>query len=384
MTWCAVKRKGWLLYFLRSARMSSSIKYFKHLGVEVNLIISIGFMVLGLVSCGEKSVISNKIKVQTTAEAYGDGNHSIWPLVLPLADQEKSRFDSPIQKLDFIAGGFAKMFMNLGAGMGMGKIQLTMNQPMPEIPVDYIKGLKIKRLFLYIEPTKGNRTKTWVRRSFWGEGDVNFNFLEKMVVRISPGHIEKVESWYPDFTHKMLKNREFSPLERLFDESDRIYDNQIDLNKRSELVVLKYDRDNRSRYLKNDLHGITYVVNAKQPGRAKKYLSSHPKFRGYFKQIQLLNNSLVVELNKDPIVEEGFASILSDNADELESLGVSIIEKCNETTCLDLEVPDVDLLPLIIQQNGLTVNAFINATKAPESFELKGFVEFEVRVKLSF
>jgi hypothetical protein len=53
-------------------------------------------------------------------------------------------------------------------------------------------------------------------------------------------------------------------------------------------------------------------------------------------------------------------------------------------TCLDMEVPDVDILPMIARGNALKIDAYINANKAPESFQLKGFVEFEIKLKLTF
>ena len=61
-----------------------------------------------------------------------------------------------------------------------------------------------------------------------------------------------------------------------------------------------------------------------------------------------------------------------------------MIEECSEQTCLDVKVPDVDLLPLIVKGNALKIDAYINANKAPDSFQLEGFMEFEVKLKLTF
>jgi hypothetical protein len=98
----------------------------------------------------------------------------------------------------------------------------------------------------------------------------------------------------------------------------------------------------------------------------------------------MLNETLVVELKKDPVIEEAFQVILGEEADIVEKYKIDQIEKCEENTCLDLEVPDNDLLPLIVQGNALKVDAYLNASKAPDSFQLEGFMEFEVKLKLSF
>lgn len=335
-------------------------------------------------ACGQKSVIKSDVKSQTMAEAYGDGEHVIRPLFMPLSDQAIESFDSPVEKVDFIAGGFARMFMDLGTSMGMGRTQLTLVQPVPEIPTDVIKGAKIKRLFFYIEPTKGeNRFVSWYRRLVHGQGNVTFSFLDKMAMRISTANLDKVDSWIPKFDYQPLKKKDFSPLQALFEDSD-IYDETVDFKNENSIIALKYDNSHRERYLKNNKNGITYIVRTKQPAKTKKYMLKHPQFRKYFKNIHMLNETLVVELRKDPVVEEGFRVILSSNAALMDQFKIDLIEECSMDTCLDLEVPDVDLLPLIVKGNALKIDAYMNAKKAPDSFQLKGFVEFEVKLKLTF
>lgn len=347
----------------------------------MNKLIVFSVLLAFLASCGQKSVIKNDVESQTTAEAYGDGQHVIRPLFMPLSDQAISAFDSPVERVDFIAGGFARMFMDLGAAMGMGRSQLTLVQPVPEIPTDIIKGAKIKRLFFYIEPKKGeNRITTFWRKVIRGQGDVTFRFLDKMALQISTTNQEKFDSWYPKFDYKSLKKRDFTELQREFEEGDR----PIDLRKEDSIVVLKYDGSDPKRYLKNNKNGTMYVLRAKEPAKTKKYLTKHPRFRNYFKNIHMLNETLIIELKKDPVVEEGFRVILSENAALMDQFKIDLIEECTMETCLDLEVTDIDLLPLIIRGNALKIDAYMNANFAPDSFQLKGFVEFEVKLKLTF
>jgi hypothetical protein len=335
-------------------------------------------------SCGQKSIIKAQVESRTTAEAYGDGEFVVRPLFMPLSDQAISAFDSPVEKIDFIAGGFARMFMNLGASMGMGRAKLTLTQPVPEIPTDVIKGAKIKRLFLYIQPKKGKeRESNFFRRFIFGQGDVNFNFLDKLAIKLTSTREEKFESWYPTFEYSGLRKREFTPLQALF-EDENLYDESVNLHKENSMVILKYDRENKGKYLKNNKTGLMYILHTKKPAQSKKFLLKHPKLNNYFKQIHMLNETLVVELKKDPVIEEAFHMILGEEADVVEKFKIDQIEKCEENTCLDLEVPENDLLPLIAQGNALKVDAYLNASKAPDSFQLEGFMEFEVKLKLSF
>ena len=343
----------------------------------------LAFIIL-ISGCGQKSIIKNDVKSQTTAEAYGDGEFVIRPLILPLSDQAISTFDSPVEKVDFVAGGFARMFMNLGAAMGMGRAQLTLTQPVPEIPTEVIKSAKIKRLFFYIEPKEGSsRWSTWMRKFFRGQGDITFDFLDKMAMKISSSNLESVESWYPQFDYNSLKKKDFTQLEKIFDE-ERLFSESLDSRTTKSLVVLKYDQENKHKYLKNNKYGFIYIIHTKSPAQTKKYLLKHPQFTGHFKQIHMLNETLIVELKKDPVIEEGFRVILSENAPLMDHFKIDLIEECSENTCLDLEVPNVNLLPLISKGNALKIDAYINASKAPDSFQLKGFVEFEIKLKLTF
>ena len=73
--------------------------------------------------------------------------------------------------------------------------------------------------------------------------------------------------------------------------------------------------------------------------------------------------------------------MLSEEAEELENLKVTYIDTCTPRSCLELKVPDINLVPIANKGNGLKLDAVIHAGKVPESFKLKGFVEFEVKVK---
>lgn len=340
-------------------------------------------LLLTFVGCGQKSTIKSHVKSETMAETYGDGEHVIRSLFLPLSDSRMT-YNSPVEKVDFIAGGLARMVLDLGAGMGIGRIKLNMVQPIPEIPTDVIKGVKVKRMFIYLEPKEGQkRWKTILNKVLFGQGDVTFGFLKQLAVKMSSVHLDKFESWIPKFSDpEKLGRKEFTPLQAQFEEEGEVYD--PDLGNEKSMIILKYDQAHRDRYLRTNKHGKMYIIQARQPAQTKKYLLKHPQFRNYFKNIHMLNDTLVVELKEDPIVEEGFRLVFADDAKSMDRFKIKNIEPCTEETCLDLQVPDVDLMPILIHENGIRFDAYINSKRAPESFQLKGFAEFEVKMKLTF
>ena len=89
-------------------------------------------------------------------------------------------------------------------------------------------------------------------------------------------------------------------------------------------------------------------------------------------------------MKKDFILEEHFKSIISEEADYLDKLGVEFIEACRPDTCFDFKISELNLIPILTKGNAITIDAFIEAGKVPESFQLKGFIEADLRLKLTF
>lgn len=330
--------------------------------------------------CGKKSVIKNAVEAQTTAEAYGDGEHTVLPLVLPLSDQVIPNFDSTLGKIGFVAGGFAKMFMNLGASLGMGKMQLSLIQQIPELPDEYFKSTAIKRVFFYIEPTEGtSRWKNWYQRWILGRSNVEFKFIDKIAVKLSPHHVENTDSWMPIFDVKSVGKREFSPFERLFEDREKL--EKVDPERAKELVLLLYEKGDEK--MKNDIRYV-FIIDTDTPVQTRRFLENYPELRDRFKRINVLNKSLLVEIENDRVLEETFKTILSENKEELEDLGVTYIDQCTSSTCLDLNVPNLNIVPMLLKDNAIKLDAFIDAREMPDSFQLKGLIEFELKLKLTF
>lgn len=325
-------------------------------------------LILTFVGCGKKSEIKNAVKAEKLPETY--------KLVIPLSDQEITRFDTPTPSIGFLADGLASILMTLGTKIGMGKAELNLTQAVPELPVEYLESLKIKRVFFYIEPTDGARFPSLSDKVFHGKANVDFNFVDKLGVVLESEKIEK-----PDIT------KPFTEIKTLIKES-KIYQNLFEVqNTKSfslpphdEVVLIKYEKEGKNQFIRNNKFGKIFIINSKRPAKTRFYLQDHPKLQGYFKRIHTLHTSVLVELEKDPDIEDNFMQIIHESKNDLNKLGAVEPEECTSEICLDLKVSDNNLLPIILKENAIKLNTFIEAGKVPPSFQLKGFVEFEIKI----
>lgn len=388
---------------------------FKALGSSVTKSLLFIFMMLGFIACGgriglpeQKSSIKDYQLPERTAEAYGDGRYVIANIPLAITTDALDVPNFRLGGIEYIAGGIAKMFMNIGASLGLGKNHLTFWQPLPEIPTEYIKSAKLTRVFFYIEPADGGVRRTnWFKKIFRGQGDVNFNFINKLAFKISP---EYKEFQYfkliftctvgvtPEATKKEQEEEncqmptpgtaeDKSAFNTIF-RNKKLYDVDVDLSTAKDYVLLKYDGDRNGKFARTDDTGTIYLISTRFPADTLKYFNKRTKLggklNGIVKHAQKLDNMVVVELERGSVVEENFKLILTEEADTLEEMGVKNLDACTTETCLDIRVPDIDILPMLIRENTIRLDAFIDAGKVPEAFQLKGFINFEVKVDIPF
>lgn len=337
-----------------------------------------------LLGCGRESTIKNAVKATSTASAYGDGEYTIVPLVVPLGDKELGEFNSSVSKIGFIAGGFAKMFMNIGASLGAGKMRLSLTQKLPEIPDEYLKSIRIKRVFFYIEPTKDSLRKVpWYERFFTGRSDVNFQFVDRLGVRIATREIENDKNWEPIFETVLLDKIEFAPLEKILEQKSlNLTSESTDYGK--ELSILRYDNENPSKHLYTENLPRMFIINSSNPAKVRKFLNQKEEFKNLIKSSHIMNDSLFVEIKNIKNYENQFEDLLVKHHISLKENGFNFLELCQMETCLDFKVTDLNLMELLEDSRGLQLDAYIDAYKYPDSFKLKGFVEFELKLKLSF
>ena len=348
-------------------RSSQTFKRFAIIGEEYVILRGYGMrkvdflfsLMLFASSCGQKSVI----KTHVEARALGDGEHITFSIVVPLSEKSISSFKSPVADMNPLARGFVGSIMNLGASMGAGKQRLTLIQPIPEIPESF-GSVKIKRIFFYIEPEKKKE---------------NFDFLRKLALKVSSTTIERDNpSWEPIVDTDSMDDDELSFFWSQFPSQRNRRAREWE-EKTNGLMLIKYDQESKEKSLKGDEVGKIQIIQTRTPNATRKYLENN--FSNYLTRIHTLSKSILVELKNDPIAAELFKTRFSADSQKLSDLGIGEINLCDPSVCLDMQLPDEDLIPILKTGNALKIDTYIDPKKAPKSFQLKGFLEFELKVK---
>lgn len=331
--------------------------------------------------CGQRSEISDAVEAERLADAYGDGRHVVRDLAFPLSDSSLA-FKTPLPGVGPIAGGILKFVGDLFAkNTDLGKMQMSYTQPIPEIPTDILNSVRLKRFFFYMKPEDGKKRKrNWFSRTVMGRDHVNFDFLDKLAVRMTSVKLDDPDEYIPTLISQDYKAKEVESLMKIFDRDYRFQNEVIDTERAKEIVLLKYHGKKKEQYTSLQNYGQMHIMETTKPAETKHFLMDQVRMKGLYKRILILGDSLLVELVKEPIADELFKEVLADLSNEMDRLEVSYIDTCTPSSCLELNVPDVNLVPIATKGNALKLEAIIHAGKVPESFNLKGFVEFEIKL----
>jgi hypothetical protein len=267
------------------------------------------------------------------------------------------------------------------------------HQQTPDFP-EMFKEVRIKRIFFYIEPkANGDRRSNWFARLFSGKGDVDFDFIKKLVIRLKP-EVPDMKKVCP-----VQDQGEFEPLFPCKDptltteKTDRYLEyfkmappeSEPNLSELDEFVILKYNGNKREKHIMNDERGIMYMIRTSRPGETRHFFDNRSGYEKAVKNMRTLDNVILIELKKGPAFKEMFENYLSKDAEYIDSnLGVEQIEECNPSICLDVKVEEANLVPFLKKFNANRIDAFIDAGKVPETFQLKGFLDFEIAADIPF
>ena len=312
-------------------------------------------------ACGKKDTI----KTHVQAEMLGDGQGVQQSLILPLSDQTVASYDGSLKGVPPIFKGLVGTVMNLGASLGAGKQRLTIIQPVPEIP-SKISEIKIKRIFFLIESPENK--------------EVDFDFLRSLAVKVSPARLErKIDTWEPIIESGSIEEKDKTVWTEVKDwavakiKKDTLA--KWDTNS-SGLMLLKYQNKDKENSVVQDT-GKMYVVDTNDPHWTKQYFEN--QYSDVIKRTVILNQTLLVEVNSNAIDLAIFKDRLRSDPTQFNRVHKQA-QVC-EGNCLDLQVLDYNLISLLQHGNALRIDAYIDPKKAPKSFQLKGFVEFDVKLK---
>jgi hypothetical protein len=334
-----------------------------------------------LSSCGQKSTVKSDV------EANGLKEPISLKIVVPLTEETIATFDSPVENTFPLLRGLVKSVFDLGASLGAGKVKLSLLQPLPEIPSKYIKDIRIKRVFFYMEPKKVEKVpRTVVGKVFndiWKfikrDREMSFDFLDRLAVTLKSEEATDRSSWVPAVTTPDFTKKDKDYFAKLFTMNSYSIE-QMNLSEKDETkVMIKYDKDKRDNYLKTKSLGRIYILYTDDSVKTRRLIEDDPRLANYYTRIHTLSKALLIELPKDPILQEGFEVEFWEKQDQL---NIKNMEACTEKICLDFKIADINLVPLLEKRNGIKIDSFIDAGRTPESFQLKGFMEFEIKVQV--
>lgn len=338
------------------------------------------------VACGKKSTIKSSVKAEKLSCAYGDCEHIIHNVTFPL-DNSALAFNSPIPGLGPIAGGILKFVGDIFASnTSMGRVEMSYVQPIPPIP-DQVKSVRLKRFFFYMKPV--NKKNTSFRgqvvdlfsRYILGRGHTTFKFLDRLAVRLSTTNIEDSEHYVPTLVEKLDEDIKTS-LEDVFKPNRR--GRVVDTELAKDVILLKYMKKTKEEDTSDKMYGqIHYLETTADDAKdLRDFFLKQEELRPYYKRVLLFEKSILIELKKDPVSTVIFQSFMENHADEIsDNYKVNFIDTCTENSCLEINVPDINLVPIALKGNALKLESIIKAANVPDSFKLKGFVEFELKVK---
>lgn len=344
-------------------------------------------VLLSFISCGQKSKVDPLFEAIPLSQSHGDGKYAVFTVKLPLSEESIDAYDSPIDPNTGVGRvpvlGDALRFLtqsvfNLGANLGMGRSRITINQPLPDLNSPYLKSLSVKRVFFHIDQKnvladeRPQGLFARLRELIRGGTAIDFSFIRELKIRLKMDKGDPTpESYIPEIITEEVNDR------RLGESTDAA----LTEGDFQPVDLLHYRRKYRSDVLRNSERGSMFVVYTEKPVAVRSFLRRHPELSVLIEELVIVNKSLVIELKGKEMVSEKFFHLLERFEAEMETSGITKIDGCDDDTCMDVKVNEQNMLPFLIQGNKLKIETIIDASKVPpQSFRLKGFVEFEVKL----
>jgi hypothetical protein len=350
--------------------------------MQTLLVISLIFLAS---ACGQKSKVTPLFDAIPLRQSHGDGEYAVFTVKLPLSDQSLDTYDSPVDPDQGVArvpllGDVLRLVtqstFNLGAQLGLGKQNIIITQPIPDLSSKYLNSISIKRVFFHIDQkdiTQNRPSNMWMRfREFLRGGSrLDFSFINELNINFRMLQEGSITSYTPEINTDVVPERDLlSPAQvAALPEGMR------------PVEILKYHKKKRTESIRSKDFGPMLVVYGDFPVKVRSILRRDPDMKELIKEIVVVNKSLFIELKEQELVREKFYELLERNETQLTNAGISKIEPCNDDVCMDVKVNNQNMLPMLLKGDRLRIETYIDSSKVPpKSFQLKGFIEFEVKL----
>jgi len=351
----------------------------------MRLILTISLLAFA-VACGQTSKVEPLFPAVRINESHGDGNQAVFTVKIPLSENSIDSEESPIDPETGIARVpllgevlrlIGKSTINFALSMGRGVDQnIIIKQPLPDLNEPTLKHISIKRIFFHIGPKNPlERPRQefilfrWFRRLLRGNEALDFNFIRMLDIDMS---IERTAEAPPSYVPCVVDERH----PRRCPRGSRVDDKGNALPRTN---FLHYRDNKRTEHL-NPI-GSVIIAHTDRPVRLRRFLRSHEEFGEVVKDVTLINKNLVIELKGDELAVEKFYALMDRFGDDIADLDIPLFTDCKGFNCMDVKLNNQNLLPLLQKGNLLNIQTQLDVQGAPtRHFQLKGFIEFEVRL----
>lgn len=333
-------------------------------------------------SSSKKNYVNFRFKIPLSQDMIGHYDYS--------AIMEDEKVDA--EKMDIINKFLVNMkhkIYNLGIGMGvMNKVRFSTDYQFPDFDSEFIKSVKIKRLFFSLDQCSPQdldcidlATKDKLSIKFLKSFFVNLSviqphddmtFLEEPISFLSKSEFKKFEKMAFEST-PLIMNEEYR---KSHIEDESIY---------YDVTVAKLSTSEIEKRIRNGEEpesNRVYKFKTSHNHVAVKRLFEGKAFSETVKEVSLVGTTVYVELYREELKDK-FFKVINDTGVDIVKLGVDVFERCTIDKCIDLNVTNMDLMPLIRKNPHIKFDTFLSLKKLKYGdFKYNGYVELEVSLDL--
>jgi hypothetical protein len=444
----------------------------------------LSLLLLSLVGCAEKSMITPLVESKSLIQQFGEDGHLVYRVRLPLTEEMIDPYEDITRSHDPLFGGlissFRSAFYNLGASAGLGKAMVKIQQVIPDIDPELVTDVHVTKVFFTIDDKICDRhdvdftthpvCKNVKKKGFFSsmfnfrkKDKQTFGFIKNAIIHVTPTEEIPAEDTlvsFPDVSlsnFRQVLNNAFPHLfnKELRDEraqekaekkaaklskkqqkcedqiekgKEKIWDGKRCRNDRKgriadrmqaqgeqqqasmieieELMRLSADarqfafktKDGLSyemgKYLRgknrNDIiwgENIddTLVIYTNNAFELRNYLRHNSTYNNLIDELVNIRGMIFVKLKNKSQVVYFRELLLHDDNLVRHNISVPRLDTCAEGDCITLRMNKINLVPLIKNKNSIIIDAYFDVSDIPKNvFQLRGYVEFEVKLKFNY
>lgn len=364
------------------------------------------------------SKINPLFKAQTLANVAGNGQLYEITVKVPLTKDSLGSYDfSEIMEnegldnrnrswikrfFDSIMYNLANVWFKFGR---KNKYSYSTGIEFPELDPDYVKEVRIKKLFFSLEDCDVTDETCVKRRS---SRPPSLNFLKTFFLNISPLKPEEEnlleEGEFKEWSKRDFNRKKdqifFQPYSDTFDEyfTEFLKRKRLSHTDQHNYVLTDMFEDINVARLRNNKARQRSEENVRDNGRTflfrlKKNIDKYRKveikkhfkqdaFKGIVKDLTILGDNLVVEIH-NPEQRAEFFRTLSSSVENVDELDINSFEGCSYVNCTTIDVNSINLVPLLNENFKLKFDTYLELRYLEiNDFLYNGYVEIEIKLDL--